>query len=375
MSNTKKYSTKELYPKLGLSAHNVLKRKCGKKDIVLYKREDGQTEIIQSDVFKLITLFRSTLIGDSLIQLNKFAEEFKVECRTVTPPIATSTPIVVNQGTPLVDSVVEPSPTKAVQPIKRVEPSPPVALNESEWPSHVRETIAAKHVRAMAGVGDVFMGLASPVEMLMYKGEEPITKEVEPSSTKESIEVQVGKAYEHLIPTKEVEPSPTKEVEPSPTKVVEPSSTKVVEPSSTKVSFFDVVFKAVEFHFLNPLETLFKRRGFHFLIALVAITVQARHGAALDLKYGSKEELWSVVFGCVFEITPLILTVNKSDEDYITWFAVLAVFVNLAYFGFHQSIIDGDYFAACVQLLISIALPFSIRSYSELYTKDLKIVD
>lgn len=111
-----------------------------------------------------------------------------------------------------------------------------------------------------------------------------------------------------------------------------------------------------------------------FVVALSGIFWQAMHFAHLEDAASplngnfSKLSAFGIALG--FESLVMILTVKSDKDDKITWvwlglFFVIAVFMNLSYYG----VIESE---VVKKVILSIALPFSILATTHLYINEKK---
>lgn len=115
---------------------------------------------------------------------------------------------------------------------------------------------------------------------------------------------------------------------------------------------------------VSPIIHLIYRREFMFLVVLSLVFIQGAHLAELFNRSLSDSSTihWKVmvgVFGILFEVMPIILTVNKGKKIWIYLFAFLAVWTNLCFF-----LNFGD---VANKITVSIALPFAVLSFSDLF--------
>ena len=126
---------------------------------------------------------------------------------------------------------------------------------------------------------------------------------------------------------------------------------------------------------IKALTVFLKTESFVFIVLTGALLIQVNHVAHLFYQVAELKSRWVLaggfLFGCVAELTALILTIHKGNQNILRAFAFLTFWVNLLYYKVWLGF-DGT-MLWCTNVLIKITLSaflaFVIYSYGELFTK------
>ena len=126
---------------------------------------------------------------------------------------------------------------------------------------------------------------------------------------------------------------------------------------------------------IKALTAFLKTESFVFIVLAGALLIQVNHVAHLFYQVAEQKSKWVLaggyLFGGVAELTALILTIHKGNQNILKAFAFLTFWVNLLYYKVWLDF-DGT-MLWCTNVLIKITLSaflaFVIYSYGELFTK------
>ena len=126
------------------------------------------------------------------------------------------------------------------------------------------------------------------------------------------------------------------------------------------------------------LEQFIKGRAFIFILALTTLILQAAHFAYGEhlvspfKSYPIISYTIAILIGLCFEVVALIMRMNqKTDKGGGAWlvgFALIAFVVNLLVY----RVWEGDWPEIMLKVIVSLALPFAIGSFSQIYLEMLK---